>query len=229
MKNFDRMKTIQLVLLVTAAVVAIAAVFRDEELYALIATDPAARLLSIILWLVLGTSFVFLLYDLTNYAHMKRENLQLDKAMYSDALTGVGNRYSIDAYLAQFQDKPLPQDMGAVTLVLTDLVALNERHGHSAGDIAIQAFAGMLQNAAQGACFVGRNGGNKFAVMMRDCTRGRIDRFLASVRDQADKYNEEHPDAQISYVCGTAFDEGDSVKTAGGLVALSDRRAAKQQ
>lgn len=227
MKNFDRIKTVQLVLLVTAAVVAIVSVFRDEELYALIVTDQAARLLSLILWLVLGTSFIFLLYDLTNHAQMKRENSRLDKAVYSDALTGVANRYSIDAYLAQFHDKPLPQDMGAVTLVLTDLASLNEKYGHSAGDLAIQVFAGMLQTAAQGACFVGRNGGNKFAVIIRDCTQNRIERFLSSVAGQVEKYNAEHPDASISYTYGTAFDEGESVKTAGRLVALSDRRAMK--
>ena len=225
MKNFDRIKTIQMILLVAVAIFAVAAVFRDRELYALIAANSAARLLAFILWLVLGASFIFLLIDLSNYSHMKRENLQLDKAVYSDALTGVANRYSIDAYLAQFYDKPLPQDMGAITLVLTDLAALNDKHGHSAGDLAIQTFAGMLQTAAQGACFVGRNGGNKFAVIIRDCTQNKIDRFLASVADQTEKYNAEHPDACIRYKSGAAFDEGESVKTAGGLVALSDRRA----
>lgn len=225
MKNFDRIKTLQMILLVAVAIVAVVAVFRNKELYALIATNPAAKLLAIMLWLVLGASFIFLLIDLSNYSHMKRENLQLDKAVYSDALTGVANRYNIDAYLAQFHDEPLPQDMGAITMVLTDLAALNEKHGHSAGDLAIQTFAGMLQTAAQGACFVGRNGGNKFAVIIRDCTQSKIERFLASVTEQTEKYNAEHPDACIRYTCGTAFDEGESVKTAGGLVALSDRRA----
>ena len=225
MKNFERIKTIQMVLLAAAAIAAVATVFRDRELYALIATNSAARLLAVILWLVLGASFIFLLLDLNDRAHMKRENMQLDKAVYSDALTGIANRYSIDAYLAQFHDKPLPQDMGAVTLVLTDLAAINDRLGHGAGDLAIQTFAGMLQTAAQGACFVGRNGGNKFVVIIRDCTEGRIERFLASVAEQTEKYNAAHPDAKISYVCGSAFDEGDGVKTAGGLVALSDRRA----
>ena len=225
MKNFDRIKTLQMILLVAVAIVAVIAVFRNRELYALIATNSAAKLLAVMLWLVLGASFIFLLIDFSNYSHMRRENLQLDKAVYSDALTGVANRYSIDAYLAQFHDKPLPQDMGAITMVLTDLAALNEKHGHSAGDLAIQTFAGLLQTAAQGACFLGRNGGNKFAVIIRDCTRGRMERFLASVAEQTEKYNEEHPDACIRYTYGTAFDEGESVKTAGGLVALSDRRA----
>ena len=97
MKKFDRIKTIQLILLMAITASSLVVILRNSELYALIATNMAARTISILLWLTLGLSFLFLLYDFSSYADMRRENSELDNAVYSDALTGIANRYSVDA------------------------------------------------------------------------------------------------------------------------------------
>ncbi|MBR2539535.1 MAG: GGDEF domain-containing protein [Mogibacterium sp.] len=225
MKKFDRIKTIQLVLLIVLTAVALISILRNDELFMLIGTNSAARLISVILWLTLGVSFLFLLYDFNSYADMRRENLELDNALYSDALTGVANRYSVDAYIGQFINKPLPQDMGAITLEIVNLGDINHRHGHSGGDLAIQAFSAILKNASSGACFIGRNGGNKFVAFFRDCTDAKLDRFLQAVEEMVAARNAEHPDAAIKYSLGKAFNEGESVSEITELVALSDRRA----
>ena len=225
MKRFDRIKTLQLVLLIAFTAISILIVFRDADLYRLIASDPAARNISVILWLTLGASFLFLLYDFSSYADMRRENQELDNAVYSDALTGIANRYSVDVYIGQFLGKPLPEDMGAVTLEMTNLGEINKALGHSGGDLAIQAFAAILQNAAGRSCFIGRNGGNKFVVVFRDCTDTRIERFLDKVASLTEERNMAHPDAPLRYSTGTAFNEGDAAGSVTELIALSDRRA----
>ena len=225
MKRFDRVKTLQLVLLIAFTAVALAAILRDPELYTLIATNMAARTISVILWVTLGLSFLFLLYDFSSYADMRRENMELDNAVYSDALTGIANRYSVDAYLGQFLGKPLPEDMGAVTFEMTNLSEINKAHGHSGGDLAIQAFSVILQNAAGRTCFIGRNGGNKFVAIFRDCTDARLERFLGKVETLTEERNMAHPDAPIRYSSGYAFNEGEEAGTVTELVALSDRRA----
>jgi len=84
-----------------------------------------------------------------------------------------------------------------------------------------------LQNAVSGACFIGRNGGNKFVAIMQDCSQNRIDKFLESIQDQVSKQNLAHPEMQIQYSYGIAFEEGEEAKTLTELVALSDRRAWK--
>ena len=109
MKKFDRIKTIQLILLMAITASSLVVILRNSELYALIATNMAAKTISILLWLTLGLSFLFLLYDFSSYADMRRENSELDNAVYSDALTGIANRYSVDAYIGQFLGKPLPE------------------------------------------------------------------------------------------------------------------------
>ena len=225
MKKFDKIKTLQLVLLILLTVVSLTAVLKDRELFALIAVNSSAKLISMSLWLTLGISFLFLLYDFNSYSDMRRENLELDNAVYSDALTGIANRYSVDAYIGQFIGKPLPEDMGAVTIELDNLVEINRKHGHSGGDLAIQAFSSILVKAADGMCFIGRNGGNKFVAIFRDCTVGKIEKFLASTKEMVDQRNSEHEDAAIRYSVGIAFNEGDDVSAVTELVALSDRRA----
>lgn len=225
MKRFDRIKTIQLLLLIAITASSLVVILRNSELYALIASNMAAKTISVLLWLTLGLSFLFLLYDFSSYADMRRENSELDNAVYSDALTGIANRYSVDAYIGQFLGKPLPEDMGVVTLEMTNLSEINKAHGHSGGDMAIQAFASILQTAAGRACFIGRNGGNKFVAIFRDCTETRLERFLDSVESLTDERNTSYEDAPIKYSAGTAFNEGEDIKTVTELVALSDKRA----
>ena len=229
MKKFDRIKTIQLLLLIAITAASLVVILRNSELYALIATNMAARTISVLLWLTLGLSFLFLLYDFSSYADMRRENSELDNAVYSDALTGIANRYSVDAYIGQFLGKPLPEDMGVVTIDMTNLSEINKAHGHSGGDMAIQAFASILQTAAGRACFIGRNGGNKFVAIFRDCTETRLERFLDSVESLTDERNTAHEDARIRYSAGKAFNEGEDISTVTELVALSDKRARQAQ
>lgn len=225
MKKFDRIKTIQLLLLIAITAASLVVILRDSELYALIATNMAARTISVLLWLTLGLSFIFLLYDFNSYADMRRENSELDNAVYSDALTGIANRYSVDAYIGQFHGKQLPEDMGVVTIDMTNLSEINKAHGHSGGDMVIREFASILQTAAGRACFIGRNGGNKFVAIFRDCTETRLERFLDSVESLTEERNALHEDAPIRYSAGKAFNEGEEIGTVTELVALSDKRA----
>ena len=224
MKRFNVIKTIQLVLLLGITLAALAVIFGDRELYAAIASDPHVRVLCLLLWVVLVLSFLCLFYDFNSWSDLRRENLELDNAVYSDALTGVANRYSVDVYLGQYLNRPLPADMGCVTLDLLSLQEINAHSGHEGGDDAIRAFSGILQNAATGIFFIGRNGGNKFLAIFRECTGKRLERFLEEVGKEVDEWNSEHP-VPMRYSTGIAFDEGPDVHTLTELVALSDRRA----
>lgn len=62
-------------------------------------------------------------------------------------------------------------------------------------------------------------------AIFRDCTETRLERFLDSVESLTDERNALHEDARIRYSAGTAFNEGEDIKTVTELVALSDKRA----
>ena len=80
-------------------------------------------------------------------------------------------------------------------------------------------------NSANGICFVGRNGGNKFVAIFRDCTLQRLSSFQQRLTEGMASYNHGNPDAQLHCQTGVAFQEGPEVNTVTALVALSDRRA----
>ena len=217
-------KTLQLILTVLVTIASLLIVFLNRDVYTMIAQDAGVRTLAVLIWIVLGLSFVFLYIDFHSYTDLKRENTELDNAVYSDALTGIANRYSVDVYIGQFLNKPLPKDMGCITTEITDLTEINKKIGHSGGDAAIQAFSDILMHAASGVCFIGRNGGNKFVAIFRECSEKRLGDFLKSVEEQVAEHNSLHPDMVLEYSSGTAFDEGETVHTLTELVALSDRR-----
>ena len=252
MKKFEIIKTVQLILYILIAGTALLTIFRDEELYQTIAADPHVRLLSIVLWLALGLAFLFMFFDFGSYTDLKRENSELDQAVYADALTGVANRYSCDAYLAQYLNKPLPRDMGCITLDLTTLQEINKNEGHEGGDQVIRAFSDILTGAAEDKrvrsagsrghrpagendhdrthqeCFVGRNGGNKFLVIFRNCTQKKLEAYLQVVEERVKEQNSAREDC-MRYTAGSALAETAQVSSLTALVALSDHLAMQIQ
>ena len=222
MKKFDVVKTVQLVLTVLLAAASLYVTFSDSVLYSEIASISHIRFLAIVLWLLLLSSFLFLFYDFNSYADMKRENMELDHAVYSDALTGVANRYSVDVYIARFLNRKLPESMGCITLDITNLAEINEKYGHAGGDEAIRIFSEILRKASEGLCFIGRNGGNKFLAIFQECTEKRLNDFLETVKKEAEEAEET---MHIEYCTGIAFEKTEKVESITKLIALSDHRA----
>ena len=224
MNKFNLIKTIQLAVFIALTIAVLLVVFLNQDVYSMIASDTGTRVLAIFLWVILGLSFIFMYYDFYYFSGMKRENAELDNAVYSDALTGIANRYSVDVYLGQFQNKPMPSDIGCVTVEMSNLAQLNRDHGHEGGDKAIQDFSEIMQRASKGKCFIGRNGGNKFLAIFRDSSESKLDAYLENIINLVKEYN-NHSEIMLEYRTGTAFNEGDKVKFLTDLVALSDKRA----
>lgn len=81
----------------------------------------------------------------------------------TDELTGVGNRREFFARL-----KKLPLD-GSWSLLLLDLdnfKAINDVHGHSAGDRVLREVAHRFHAVLPASCYLARLGGDEFAVLV---------------------------------------------------------------
>ena len=223
MKRFKTIKTIQLIMTLVSLVGCVAVIVTNRGLYHDVAHHPGLRLLAGCLWVVFGVNFLFLFLDVGNLHHYRRDYRELDYAVHSDPLSGLANRNSCDAIIEQYQDKPLPRDVGCATLVLRNIRSINERHGHAKGNEVIREFSTILKLSSVSLCFVGRNGGNKFLAVFEQTRREDIDRFLERVERKVTLYNERHPDHRIEYGFGVAFEEPGELKI-NELVALSDRR-----
>jgi diguanylate cyclase (GGDEF)-like protein len=191
----------------------------------MIAANTDLKVFFAILWILLFVSFVFMYVDFAAYANLEREYRELDMTIFSDPVTGMANRSSCDAFIEQYLDKPLPEDIGCITFDITNLSDINKQYGYVEGNAAIRDFSGILQAAAIDVCFVGRNGGNKFLAIFKDCSLQKIDDFVAYVESRVALRNVRAANGKIRYEYGVAFQEGEQVTNINQLIALANRRA----
>jgi two-component system, cell cycle response regulator len=88
----------------------------------------------------------------------------------TDGLTGVANRSSFESSLDR-EVARAARTGGSVSLVMLDIdhfKALNDAHGHHAGDAALKQVAGALVGHCRPADIVARYGGEEFAIVMPD-------------------------------------------------------------
>ena len=84
MKKFNKLKVIQMIIFIAAAAVSVILVLSDPQLFQMAGSDAHVRLLSILLWVMFGLSFVFLFLDFRLDAALRRENEELKYALYGD-------------------------------------------------------------------------------------------------------------------------------------------------
>jgi diguanylate cyclase (GGDEF)-like protein len=94
-----------------------------------------------------------------------------DMQINSDALTGLNNRRQLNHYLAV--ELPKASEDRPIIVLMMDIngfKSINDKHGHSEGDHALQILSEALKEVAtKNSCFVARYGGDEFCLLQ---TRG---------------------------------------------------------
>jgi diguanylate cyclase (GGDEF)-like protein len=145
------------------------------------------------------------------------EALDLMKALRSesqtDPLSGLLNRRGFEARASALLDLC---DSGKlpVALVVADLdrfKALNDRHGHAAGDRVIIEFAARLRTAAGARGVAGRLGGEEFAVLLPLADPAAARLFAEAVRAvfSAEPVNGLPSEVRVTASFGVAARSGD--------------------
>jgi len=97
-----------------------------------------------------------------------------------DSLTGLGNRASVLGFLEKHADLAR-RHKRPLALILCDLdhfKAVNDLHGHAAGDKVLQGFAQVVTGRLRASDHVGRIGGEEFLVVLPE-TEGPEARAVA--------------------------------------------------
>ncbi len=125
-----------------------------------------------------------LLHDVSSETSLEEKCQALHAQVAKDPMTQVANRAEFDRMLNNFvaahQESNLP-----CSLIMSDLdhfKAINDTHGHQAGDTAIITFASLLKSMCRSGDLVARYGGEEFAILCADCTNTAAARKAESIR-----------------------------------------------
>lgn len=226
MKKFDLVKTIQLLIFTVFAIVCIALVLFNKDLYHSIATVPNLKLVCGLLWFCFGLVFVFIFIDFNLISSYKKDYHELDHAVHTDHVSGLANRKSIDEFIEKYRKDCLP----CITLTPTNIHEINRSFGRTAGDNAIRDFSNILMMSSVGLClFVGRNDGLNFlAFFEKDASGEDINKFLTNVAGRISSRNIMNPQQAITYKYGIAYNEGENAASVTDMIKISAQRVHKK-
>jgi diguanylate cyclase (GGDEF)-like protein/PAS domain S-box-containing protein len=125
-----------------------------------------------------------LLHDASPETSLEEKCQALHAQVAKDPMTQVANRAEFDRMLNNFvaahQESNLP-----CSLIMSDIdhfKAINDTHGHQAGDEAIITFASLLKSMCRSGDLVARYGGEEFAVLCADCSNAAAARKAEEIR-----------------------------------------------
>ena len=151
----------------------------------------------------------------------EEQGRELEQIARRDALTGAGNRRMLHESLEVALSRPSGSPVGLVALDLNGFKALNDVHGHAAGDQLLREVVAAISRALGPEQTVIRLGGDEFCVVLDEAseqtlewTEEAIRTALAGVRG---------PDGPISGGVGSALFPRDA-QDADGLLNAADAR-----
>lgn len=114
------------------------------------------------------------LYSANHELHHTRE------LVYTDDLTGMGNRRALTVYL-QDAHRSGQRPQGLLLIDCDDFKALNDSQGHLAGDHVLKRLGRVLSSVAGKDDIACRLGGDEFCVLLKDADTERLTRVAGFI------------------------------------------------
>jgi diguanylate cyclase (GGDEF)-like protein len=126
-----------------------------------------------------GGGFVTIYSDVTEH---KRAAEAIEKLAHEDALTGLANRYTLEARLDQSlaDMQRRHKQLALIFIDMDNFKAINDSLGHAVGDEFLIEIAQRLLQCVRGNDIVGRPGGDEFVIAITDLDESTTAAILAS-------------------------------------------------
>jgi diguanylate cyclase (GGDEF)-like protein len=175
-----------------AAIAATAAVYVGPILVVGGADYPMSKLRGALFMLLvaalIGTTIQRLMGELRD-REREREGLmeRLERLAHTDGLTGLPNRRAWSDALRRTLASAARtgQPVHVAMLDLDDFKAINDSHGHLAGDRLLRELAAAWQPVLRESDALARLGGDEFALLLPDCTDAEAEEIAERLREAA--------------------------------------------
>ncbi len=130
---------------------------------------------------LLGALIAWMLYVLL------RHRSELEYLVLFDTLTGLPNRRLLEDRAAIACSRQKRKPMPGCTLLFLDLdgfKAINDQHGHKAGDEVLRVIAQRIRESLRGCDTAARWGGDEFILLLEDCSGAAIAAFIERLRQR---------------------------------------------
>ncbi len=146
---------------------------------------------------------------------------QLAHVAYTDYLTGLRARGYFEEALEQETHRALRQSSlcGLLLIDLDDFKAVNDRHGHHAGDEVLRQFARILTHDLRDVDTAARYGGDEFGVILPDTTETGVRLVAHRIRDAVRRHPFRIPETDLQVQLGLSI---------GIALCPSDERSGRQ-
>ncbi|MEM9937218.1 MAG: diguanylate cyclase [Pseudomonadota bacterium] len=155
---------------------------------------------------------------------LHRQNAESAHRATHDLLTGLPNRFGFEQTIARASGGR-PRPLAVMQIDLDGFKAINDTHGHTAGDFVLQEVSARLRAVCEPEATPFRNGGDEFIVFCSKRTRQSDVEALANaiIRRVAEPIVWRDRDLTIGASVGIAFPMGGGANV---LSALEDADAA---
>ncbi len=123
--------------------------------------------------------------------------------LYTDKKTKLPNRQMCDMYIDTLAENILQEGCTCIVIKLKTLNELNEKVGHSAGDMLLSDFGRILKFTAKHYGFMGYNGVGQFIGIFEQCAVSKAELFIEQLSKSIKEYNDKHVEVHIK--CSVAF------------------------
>lgn len=166
---------------------------------------------------------IILIYAYILMGRIERSRYELELHSSLDTLTGLLNRRALQD-VAQTMFQRIQRNHQKFVMLFADLdkfKAVNDEHGHSAGDRVLQHFAEIVRANIRSTDIAARFGGDEFVMLLEDTSLSHSEAVARRIQEQVDDWARcNHIDFSVTFGLGEAPTHGDSL---GSLLEQVDR------